>query len=77
MSAEIAGPPLSVGRRDSLFVDEWVREPAGGTRQWDVFPNGKQFVMVRSPQSSTDGAYVVLNWPQLKAAKGGGGVPER
>lgn len=77
MSTEIAGPPLSVGRRDSLFVDEWVREPGGGTRQWDVFPNGKQFVMVRSPQSSTDGAYVVLNWPQLKAAKGGAGAPER
>ena len=77
MSAELAGPPLSVVRRDSLFVDDFLREFGGGRPQWDVFPNGKQFVMVRSQQSSTDGGYVVLNWPQLKAAKGGAGAPER
>ena len=77
MSTEIAGPPLSVGRRDSLFLDPFDRERNSGSRRWDLFPNGEQFLMVRLQQSSTDGLYLVLNWPQLKAAQGGAAPPER
>ena len=77
MSTEIAGPPLSVGRRDSLFLDPFDRERNSGSRRWDLFPNGEQFLMLRTQQSSTDGLYLVLNWPQLKAAQGGAAPPER
>jgi hypothetical protein len=77
MSAELAGPPLRVGRRDSLFVDGFIREFDGGTPQWDLFPDGKRFLMVRGLRSALGTAYVVLNWLQLKAAQGGAGEPER
>ena len=77
MSTEIAGPPLSVGRRDSLFVDDFERGIASGSRRWDLFPNDEQFLMVRLPEGSTAGLYLVLNWPQLKAAQGAAAPPER
>jgi serine/threonine-protein kinase len=70
MSAEIGGPPLRVTRRDSLFQDSYVRARSF-VQQWDVFPNGKEFLMVNE-RSTNSGAYVVLNWPQLKVAPGGG-----
>jgi serine/threonine-protein kinase len=67
MSAEIGGSPLRVTRRDSLFADLFLRaSPAG--RQWDVFPDGKEFLMVRLLDGETNGVFVVLNWPQLKVS---------
>jgi serine/threonine-protein kinase len=76
MSAEIGGSPLRVTRRDSLFVDPFTRSRAVG-RNWDVFPDGKEFLMIRPPQSTTTGVFVVLNWAQLKVSQSGGRAPER
>ena len=76
MSAEIGGSPLRVTRRDSLFADPFTRVRTVG-RNWDVFPDGKEFLMVRPPQSTTTGVFVVLNWPQLKVSAAGGAAPER
>ena len=45
-SATIAGGSrLSVTRRDSLFSDPYVR--AGVASNYDVFPGGREFLMVR------------------------------
>ena len=76
MSAEIGGSPLRVTRRDSLFADPFTRVRGIG-RNWDVFPDGKEFLMVRPPQSTTTGVFVVLNWQQLKVSPAGGAAPER
>ena len=76
MSAEIGGSPLRVTRRDSLFADPFTRVRGSG-RNWDVFPDGKEFLMVRRPQSTATGVFVVLNWPQLKVSQPGGRAPER
>jgi serine/threonine-protein kinase len=76
MSAEIGGSPLRVIRRDSLFADPFTRSRGAG-RNWDVFPDGKEFLMVRPPQSTTTGVFVVLNWPQLKLSQPGVRAPER
>jgi hypothetical protein len=67
MSADIGGSPLRVTRRDSLFADLFLRAIDVG-RQWDVFPDGKEFLMVRLLDSETKGVFVVLNWPQLKVS---------
>jgi len=71
LSAEIGGSPLHVTRRDSLFVDTFARVRTIG-RNWDVFPDGKEFLMVRQQQNTTTGVFVVLNWPQLKVSAAGG-----
>jgi hypothetical protein len=42
-----------------------------------VFPDGKEFLMIRPPQSTTTGVFVVLNWAQLKVSQSGGRAPER
>jgi hypothetical protein len=76
MSAEIGGSPLRVGRRDSLFADPFTHARVVG-RNWDVFPDGQEFLMVRTPQSTTTGLFVVLNWPQLKVSAAGGATAER
>ncbi len=76
MSAEIGGSPLRVLRRDSLFADPFMHARSVG-RNWDVFPDGKEFLMVRQQQNTTEGIYVVVNWPQLKVAQPGAGAPER
>jgi hypothetical protein len=76
MSADISASPLRVLRRDSLFADPFVRVRTVG-RDWDVFPDGKEFLMVRQQQSMTTGMFVVVNWPQLKVSQTSGGGPER
>ena len=76
MSAEIGGSPLHVTGRDSLFADPFIRTRSIG-RNWDVFPDGKEFLMVRTQQNTTTGVFVVLNWPQLKVLSAGGAAPER
>ena len=77
MSAEVAGPPLRVGRRDSLFVDPFFRFSIN-SRSWDVFPNGNEFLFVAPPSTTGGGGvFVVLNWPRLQALRGGVGAPER
>jgi|SRR5687768_3177774 len=63
MSAGIAGGPrLSVTRRDSLFLDPYVR--AGVASNYDVFPGGREFLMVRPNQRDfgIPPLTVRLNW---------------
>ena len=63
MSASIGrGPRLSVTRRDSLFLDRYVR--SNSVPNYDVFPGGREFLMVR-PNQSDPGIpplTVRLNW---------------
>jgi hypothetical protein len=75
MSADIAGSPLRVTRRDSLFADLFARGSPRG-RNWDVFPDGNEFLMLRRPESATTGIFVMLNWrPQLKVSPSGAARP--
>ena len=60
-SATLGGTPLSVIARDSLFYDTYDALPAAGRRFWDVFPGGKEFLMVRSSPSSGS-LRILLNW---------------
>jgi hypothetical protein len=41
-----------------------------------VFPNDKEFVLIRQPQSAATSGFVIINWQQLKVSRGGG-APER
>jgi hypothetical protein len=69
MAAEIGGSPPRVTRRDSLFVDQFVVNNLRAVdRNWDVFPNGKEFLMVRRVENETTRAFAVFNWPQLKVS---------
>ena len=64
-------PALAVTRRDSLFVDRYDRYVRNPT--YDVFPDGKRFVMTRSLDTrGGDNAklFVVVNWPQLVGKQG-------
>jgi len=67
MVATVAeGPAPAVTKRDSLFIDRWDRSNAHGG--YDVFPDGKRFVMTRSAKAANGKPptlFVVLNWPQL------------
>jgi hypothetical protein len=75
MSADIGGPPLRVTRQDSLFADVFSRAGPRG-RRWDVFPDGKEFLMLRATKSATTGIFVMLNWrPQLKVSPSGAARP--
>jgi len=74
-SAELGGSPLRVLRRDSLFADTFLRTRDVG-RNWDVFPDGKEFVMIRLPQAAAPSTFVVLNWQQLRVSRAGS-VAER
>ena len=76
MSAEIAAAPLSIGKRDSLFVDRYVTGNSGTTVNWDVFPGANEFLMVRQEGLQSAAPRVILNWPQLVARTGGAGAPK-
>ncbi len=53
-----AGPALTAGIPEVLF--DW---PHGISQTFDVFPDGRSFVMVKTdPESAPDRFYVVLNW---------------
>ena len=75
MFAEIGVAPLKVGKRDSLFVDRYV-SGITDTVNWDLFPGGNEFLMVRQESLTSSAPQVVLNWPQLMARQGGAGAPK-
>ncbi|MEQ1693293.1 MAG: protein kinase, partial [Gemmatimonas sp.] len=54
---------LDVVKRDSLFLDIMDRSPSAVRRNWDLMPNGHEFVMVQ--WLTTDQVSVVVNWPAL------------
>ena len=55
------GRDATLIRRDSLFEDSFVR---GGHRQYDVFPGGQEFVMLRSVAAAAE-IGLVINWRAL------------
>ena len=69
-------PALAVTRRDSLFVDRYDRYARNAT--FDVFPDGRRFVMTRSLDTRGGDAsrlFVVVNWPQLVGRQGATAEP--
>jgi hypothetical protein len=52
---------LSVTRRDTLFRDVFARH---NMTNYDVFPGGKELLMIRI-NSSPVRAAILLNWPEL------------
>jgi hypothetical protein len=61
MRATIAGTPeLRVVKRDSLFEDRFFTGPYA----YDVFPDGKRFLMVTS-DAPVFQTMLLLNWPEL------------
>jgi serine/threonine-protein kinase len=74
MSARVSvgsGNTLAVARRDTLFADRYSR--AGEANWYDVFPGGKEFLLVKGSEGAAK-VYVVANWEQLV---GRGAVGER
>ena len=63
-------PALAVSRRDSLFVDIYARNSHHAA--YDVFPNGREFLMTRGPGSAETTIYVLVNWMQLLGKQAGG-----
>ena len=64
--------PLRVVQWDTLFVDRFQR---GLSRtNWSVFPNGKEFLMISTSQS-TSGVKALVNWPQLPEVQRTGSTP--
>jgi serine/threonine-protein kinase len=65
-------PRLDVVRWDTLFRDPYLRS---GTANYDVFPNGKEFVMLRAAAAPAQPAeiplIVVLNWTARSNARPG------
>jgi hypothetical protein len=52
-------PELAVQRRDTLFTDIYLR--SGNRPMYDVFPNGREFLMLQE-ESRQPNLYVVVNW---------------
>jgi serine/threonine-protein kinase len=54
---------LAVVKQDSLFVDRYER--GRGHANYDPLPNGRGFVMVRSPSPGAGDIGVIMNWTQM------------
>jgi hypothetical protein len=54
-------PELSVFRRDTLFEDRYARSE-GYHAQYDVFPSGNEFLMLRPDSARAPRLLVVVNW---------------
>ena len=54
-------PELAVSRLDTLFEDRYARSE-GYHAQYDVFPSGKEFLMVRPDSTRATRFVVVVNW---------------
>jgi hypothetical protein len=45
-----------------LFRDSFSRRVEGDHAQYDVFPSGKEFLMIRSDSVAATRFFVVVNW---------------
>ena len=54
---------LDIVKRDSLFLDAMDRAPNSSRRNWDLMPNGHEFLMVQ--WRATDQVSVVVGWERL------------
>lgn len=71
LSARIAvEPELTIGARDTVMIDPFERNEARAN--YDVFPDGRSFLMVRNVSGSVD-LFVVVNWTQSLARRVGDG----
>ena len=75
MSARLAdGARLEIARRDSLFRDIYLT----GWTNYDVFPDGKEFVMLRNANAAQAAQQraipliVVVNWTALSKTQASG-----
>jgi Tol biopolymer transport system component/tRNA A-37 threonylcarbamoyl transferase component Bud32 len=62
-------PTFAVTRRDSLFEDTYRRYPQHSA--YDVFPNGREFVMTRGPRGIPSELHVIVNWTGMVGKQGG------
>jgi hypothetical protein len=65
MSARLSeGPPLTIESRDTLFSNDFLAAP--NSVNYDVFPDGKSFVMLRRLGGASGGVaasiVVIMNW---------------
>jgi serine/threonine-protein kinase len=68
MGATIAEHPSpEVTRRDSFFVDVYHKYTP--RTQYDVLPNGNEFLMIRGTVSRSS-IYAIVNWPELARVRG-------
>src|SRR5262249_46479870 len=66
MAATIAERPrLAVTHQDSLFVDIYRRYAPHSA--YDVFPNGREFLMTRGASTTGSNLFVITNWQQMIA----------
>jgi serine/threonine-protein kinase len=69
MRAELKeGATLEVTRRDSLFVDSYRRDAS--SVQYDVFPDGRSWLMQKAIGAVGRQPVMVLNWPELLSRSG-------
>ncbi len=62
--APFAASTMQVGKRDTLLAD--IYEIRTIARTWDIFPSGREFLMLRAPRfAGQSEVMVVLNWQQL------------
>jgi serine/threonine-protein kinase len=54
---------LDVVKRDPLFVD--IYDKGGEGQGWDVFPNGKEFLLLKGQRSTPPKIVIVVNWQRL------------
>jgi len=60
--------PLAVTKRDTLFVDTYRKEFKA--IQYDVFPNGRELLMMKLDSQSGGRPTIVINWPELLKRRG-------
>ena len=58
---------LDVVKRDSLFVDGMDRSPALQRQNWDIMPNGREFLMEQWRASNA--VEMIVNWRRLIEVK--------
>ncbi len=60
--------PLGVTKRDTLFVDTYRKEVKAV--QYDVFPSGRELLMMKLESQSGGRPTIVINWPELLKRRG-------
>jgi Tol biopolymer transport system component len=60
--------PLDVAKRDTLFVDTYRKEFKAV--QYDVFPSGRELLMMKLDSQSGGRPTIVINWPELLKQRG-------
>jgi hypothetical protein len=62
------GSPIGVAKRDTLFLDTYRKEFKAV--QYDVFPSGRELLMMKLESQSGGRPTIVVNWPALLKRRG-------